>query len=52
MFNIFAEALLIAFQMGRPSVQADRRHRRSPREFQDSEDFKTANQSTYWNRRS
>lgn len=45
MFNIFAEALLIAIQMGRPSVQADRKHRRFPKEFQDIEAWNSVKRS-------
>jgi hypothetical protein len=50
MFNIFAEALLIALQMGRPSDQPDRRHRRAPREFQDIEALNPANRTKHWDR--
>lgn len=50
MFNILAEALLIALQMGRPSVQADRRHRRTPRELQDIEAQHSANRSKHRDR--
>lgn len=52
MLNIFADALMIAIRLGRNSGEYLPRHypRRSPREFQDDEGLRTADQLRHMGR--